>query len=65
MGISCHSVQRILHNDLKLFPYKITVLHKLTNQKKQRRLEYALWAEGKDENSTHGFPMKLSTATEQ
>ena len=49
MGISRRSVQRILHSDLKRFPYKITVLQKLTNQNKQRRLKYELWAEGKDQ----------------
>ena len=49
MGISRCSVLRILHSGLKLLSYKITVLHKLFNQNKQIRLEYALWAEGKDE----------------
>ncbi|PSN45412.1 hypothetical protein C0J52_18370, partial [Blattella germanica] len=42
MEISRHSVQKILHSDLKLFPYKLTVLHQLTDQNKQRRLEYVL-----------------------
>ena len=39
----------VLRSDLKLFPYIITLLHKLADQNKRRRLEYALWAEGKDE----------------
>jgi hypothetical protein len=29
MGISRRSIQRIFHSDLKLFPYKMSVLHKL------------------------------------
>jgi len=29
LGISRRSLQRILHSDLHLFPYKITVTHKL------------------------------------
>ncbi|KAJ4436098.1 hypothetical protein ANN_18725 [Periplaneta americana] len=38
LGISCRSLQRILHADLKLFPYKIAVLHKLTANDKERRV---------------------------
>ena len=30
LGISRRSLQRILHSDLHLFPYKMTILHKLT-----------------------------------
>ena len=44
LGISCRSLQRILHSDLHLFPYKMTVLHKLTAIDKERRLQFALWA---------------------
>jgi len=44
LGISHRSLQRILHSDLHLFPYKMTVLHKLTATDKERRLQFALWA---------------------
>jgi hypothetical protein len=44
LGISHQSLQRILHSDLHLFPYKITVMHKLTAIDKERRLQFALWA---------------------
>ena len=42
--ISRGSLQKILHSDLHLFPYKVTVLHKLTAIDKERRLQCALWA---------------------
>jgi len=45
LGISRRSVQRILKNDLHLFPYKITVLHGLTARDKQSRLEFAEWTQ--------------------
>jgi len=38
LGISRRSPQRILHSDLHLFPYKITVTHKPTAIDKERRL---------------------------
>lgn len=41
LGISRRSLQRILHADLKLFPYKITVVHKLMENDKVRRLQFA------------------------
>jgi len=44
LGISRLSLQRILHSDLHLFPYKMTVLHKLMAIDKGRRLQFALWA---------------------
>ena len=44
LGISRRSRQRILHSDLNLFPCKMTVLHKLTETDKERRLPFALWA---------------------
>ncbi|PSN49559.1 hypothetical protein C0J52_09742, partial [Blattella germanica] len=34
LNISCRSLQRILHLDLKLFPYKFTVMHKLNENDK-------------------------------
>ena len=44
LGISRRSLQRILHSDLHLFPYKMTILHKLTATDKERRLQFALRA---------------------
>jgi hypothetical protein len=44
LEISRRSLQRILHSDLYIFPYEITVMHKLTAIDKERRLEFALWA---------------------
>ena len=44
LGISRRSLQTILHSDLHLFPYKITVMHKLTAVDKEQRLQFALWA---------------------
>jgi hypothetical protein len=50
LGISRRSIQRILHSDLKLFPYKMFVLHKFSEHGKERRLQFAAWAE--EENAT-------------
>jgi hypothetical protein len=50
LGISRRSIQRILNSDPKLFPYKISVLHKLSEHDKERRLQFAAWAE--EENAT-------------
>jgi len=44
LGISRQSLQRIIHSDLHLFPYKITVMHKLTATDKEQRLQFTLWA---------------------
>jgi len=44
LEISRQSLQRILHSDLHLFPYKITVIHKLTAIDKEWRLQFAFWA---------------------
>lgn len=44
LGISRRSLQRILHSDLHLFPYKMTVMHKLTARDMERRLQFASWA---------------------
>jgi len=44
LAISPRSLQRILHSDLHLFPYKMTVSHKLMAIDKERRLQFALWA---------------------
>jgi hypothetical protein len=38
LGISRRSLQRILYSDLHLFPYRITIMHKLTAVDKERRL---------------------------
>ncbi|KDR23683.1 hypothetical protein L798_11158 [Zootermopsis nevadensis] len=37
LGISGRSIQRILHSDLHLFPYKMTVLHSLAKREKGER----------------------------
>jgi hypothetical protein len=50
LGISRHLIQRILHSDLKLFLYKISVLHRLSEHDKERRLQFAAWA--KEKNAT-------------
>jgi hypothetical protein len=44
LGISRRSLQRIIHSDLHLYLYKITVMHKLTAIDKELRLQFALWA---------------------
>jgi hypothetical protein len=44
LGISQPSVQRILHSDLHMFPYNITVMHKLADCDKEQRLYFATWA---------------------
>jgi hypothetical protein len=56
LGISRRSLQRILHSDLHIFPYKITVMHKLTAIDKERRLQFALWA--MEDFTTHGLQTK-------
>ena len=48
LGISRRSVQRILKLDLHLYPYKITVLPKLTAANKHQRLAFAEWAVNQD-----------------
>ena len=48
LGISRRSPQRILHSDLHLFPYKITVMHKIKAIDKEWRLQLALWAMDKE-----------------
>jgi len=44
LGISRWSLQRILHSDLHIFPYNITIMHKLMAIDKEQRLQFALWA---------------------
>jgi hypothetical protein len=41
LGISGQSVQQILKSDLDLYPYKMTVLPKLTVQNKHQRMALA------------------------
>jgi hypothetical protein len=45
LGISRRSVQRILKSDLNLYPYKMTVLPKLTVRNKHQRMAFAEWAQ--------------------
>lgn len=51
LGISRRSVQRILQSDLILYPYKMTVAHKLTARDKERRLQFARWAIEQDQEA--------------
>lgn len=39
---------RLLRSDLKLFPYQIFVLHKISEHDKERRLQFAAWAEDRN-----------------
>jgi hypothetical protein len=41
-------VQRILKSDLNLYPYKMTVLPKLTVQTKHQRMVFAEWAQNNE-----------------
>ncbi|KAJ4446338.1 hypothetical protein ANN_13033 [Periplaneta americana] len=43
LGIRRSSLQNILRNDLHLFPYKITVAHKLQANGRQQRVQFATW----------------------
>jgi hypothetical protein len=45
LRVSTWSLQLILHTDLHLYPYIMTVVHELTVCRKQRRLEFAVWGE--------------------
>ncbi|PSN40814.1 hypothetical protein C0J52_21983 [Blattella germanica] len=49
LNISWRSLQRILHADLKLFPYKIAVVHKLNVNDKVRQLQFATSALANDD----------------
>ena len=40
VGISRATVQRVIHNDLKLFPYKVQILQKQTDVNKRERVEF-------------------------
>jgi hypothetical protein len=46
--ISRQSVQQILKSYLSLYPYKMTVLPKLTVQNKQKRMAFAEWAQNNE-----------------
>jgi hypothetical protein len=45
LGMSRRLVQRILKSDSNLYPYKITVLPKLTVENKHQRMAFAEWAQ--------------------
>ena len=51
LGLSRASLQRILKNDLQLYPYKIHVKHKLTSADMEKRLEMCRWFENKIEEN--------------
>jgi len=40
MGMSDRSVWHILHSDLNLHPYKLQILHSLSNQNREVRLQF-------------------------
>jgi hypothetical protein len=46
--MSQHLVQRVFQLDLKMFPYKISVVYKLSDSNEERLLQFAALAEGKD-----------------
>jgi hypothetical protein len=48
LGISRRSEQRIMKSDLNLYPYKMTVLPKLTVQNKHQRMTFAEWAQNNE-----------------
>jgi hypothetical protein len=51
-GISRRSVQRVLKSDSNLYPYKMTVLPKLT-VKKHHRMAFAEWAQNNEVSCTN------------
>ena len=53
LGIRRSSIQNILHKDLHLFPYKITMAHKLQANDRQRRVQFATWALAQDDGVLH------------
>ena len=40
VGVSTTTVQRVIHNDLKLFPYKVQILQKQADTNKEERSEF-------------------------
>ena len=57
------SVQRILRNDLNLFPYNIQSQSELTPEQKIPRLEFAQWFSGKLETNEHFIEKKFTWQT--
>ena len=51
VGISRTTVQRIIHNDLKLFPYKVQILQKQTDVNKEERSEFCQTISERIENN--------------
>jgi hypothetical protein len=53
LGISRPLVQQILKSDFSLYPYKMTVLPKLTVQNKHQRMAFAEWAQNNETSFNH------------
>jgi hypothetical protein len=53
LGISRPLVQQILKSDLSLYPYKMTVLPKLTVQNKYQKMAFAEWAQNNEISFNH------------
>ena len=51
VGISRTTVQRIIHNDFKLFPYKVKILQKQTDANKEERSEFCQTISERIENN--------------
>ena len=51
MGIAKESFRRILRLDLKLYPYRISVRHKLTPRDKRQRVDMCRWFSAKIEEN--------------
>ena len=50
VGISSATVQRIVHTDLHLFPYKVLIFQKLTDANKRERVEFCHMISERTEN---------------
>ena len=50
VGVSTTTVQRVIHNDLKLFPYKVQTLQKQTDTNKEERSGFCQTINERTEN---------------
>ena len=51
VGVSTTTVQRVICNDLKLFPYKVQILQKQTDTNKEERSEFCQTINERIENN--------------
>ena len=51
LGLTCSTLLRVLHDDLKKYPYRIQMHQKLTNVHKEKRLAISNWFLSKIESS--------------